>query len=88
MADRGSFHLGYALDPKTGKAGSDRVVMGSSDLTKTVVLGGFDPYFGTMFVLLVLFRPDGIAGGFKLIVERRKARSATSDALSSAPRSG
>ncbi len=45
-------------------------------------------YFGTMFVLLVLFRPEGIAGGFKLLVERWKARGATPDTLSSAPRSG
>ena len=44
-------------------------------------------YFGTMFVLLVLFRPEGIAGAFKLLVERWKARSAT-PSLSSAPRSG
>jgi len=44
-------------------------------------------YFGTMFVLLVLFRPDGIAGAFKLLVERWKARGAT-PSLSSAPRSG
>jgi len=45
-------------------------------------------YFGTMFVLLVLFRPEGIAGGFKLLVERWKARSATPEAISSMPRSG
>lgn len=45
-------------------------------------------YFGTMFVLLVLFRPDGIAGGFKLLMGRWKARGVTSDALSTAPRSG
>ncbi len=44
-------------------------------------------YFGTMFVLLVLFRPEGIAGAFKLLVERWKVRSAT-PSLSSAPRSG
>jgi branched-chain amino acid transport system permease protein len=45
-------------------------------------------YFGTMFVLLVLFRPEGIAGGFKLLIERWKARRATTETLSSAPRSG
>jgi branched-chain amino acid transport system permease protein len=45
-------------------------------------------YFGTMFVLLVLFRPEGIAGGAKLLIERWKARSAAPDVLSSAPRSG
>ena len=26
MADRGSFHLGYAIDPATGKPGADEVV--------------------------------------------------------------
>jgi hypothetical protein len=31
MADRGSFHIGYAIDPATGKAGADEVVIGSSD---------------------------------------------------------
>ncbi len=45
-------------------------------------------YFGTMFVLLVLFRPEGIAGGFKLLMERWRSRSAPAEALSSAPRSG
>ncbi len=45
-------------------------------------------YFGTMFVLLVLFRPEGIAGGFKLLVERRKSRTVTPDAANPATRSG
>ncbi len=45
-------------------------------------------YFGTMFVVLVLFRPEGIAGGFRLLIERWRSRSATPEALSSAPRSG
>ena len=40
MADRGSFHLGFALDPKTGEPGSDRVVLGSSDLTTHGVVVG------------------------------------------------
>ena len=40
MADRGSFHLGFALDPATGKPGSDRVVIGSSDLTTHGVVVG------------------------------------------------
>jgi branched-chain amino acid transport system permease protein len=43
-------------------------------------------YFGSMFVLLVLFRPEGIAGAYKLAIERRKARGAP--ALSSASRGG
>jgi len=45
-------------------------------------------YFGTMFVLLVLFRPEGIAGGAKLIVERWKSRRATPEAASPVPGSG
>ena len=40
MADRGSFHVGFALDPKTGKPGADRVVIGSSDLTTHGVVVG------------------------------------------------
>jgi hypothetical protein len=45
-------------------------------------------YFGTMFVLLVLFRPEGIAGGAKLMVECWKARRATPEAASPMPGSG
>lgn len=45
-------------------------------------------YFGTMFVLLVLFRPEGIAGAAKQLAERWKARRATASALPSATRSG
>jgi branched-chain amino acid transport system permease protein len=45
-------------------------------------------YFGTMFVLLVLFRPEGIAGAAKLIAERWRNRSATPAVLSSETRSG
>ena len=44
-------------------------------------------YFGTMFVLLVLFRPEGIAGGAKMLKERWKTRR-TPESLSSVPRSG
>ena len=40
MADRGSFHLGYSIDPKTGKAGADKVVVGSGDLTTHGVVVG------------------------------------------------
>ncbi|MBA2295388.1 MAG: DUF87 domain-containing protein [Actinobacteria bacterium] len=40
MADRGSFHLGFAIDPETGKPGADRVVIGSSDLTTHGVVVG------------------------------------------------
>jgi branched-chain amino acid transport system permease protein len=44
-------------------------------------------YFGAMFVLLVLFRPEGIAGAYKLALERWRARGASSGALGSASRS-
>jgi hypothetical protein len=40
MPDRGSFHIGYAIDPKTGQAGTDEVVVGSSDLTTHGVVTG------------------------------------------------
>jgi hypothetical protein len=40
MADRGSFHLGRAIDPKTGEPGADEVVIGSSDLTTHGVIVG------------------------------------------------
>lgn len=45
-------------------------------------------YFGTMFVLLVLFRPEGLAGAAKQLAERWRARRAAPNALSSATRSG
>ena len=40
MADRGSFHLGFALDPTTGKPGATGVVVGSSELTTHGVVVG------------------------------------------------
>jgi hypothetical protein len=40
VADRGSFHLGNAIDPATGKPGADKVVVGSSDLTTHGVVVG------------------------------------------------
>jgi uncharacterized protein DUF87 len=40
MADRGSFHLGRAIDPTTGEPGTDEVVVGSSDLTTHGVVVG------------------------------------------------
>ncbi|HET9241898.1 MAG TPA: DUF87 domain-containing protein, partial [Gaiella sp.] len=40
MADRGSFQLGFAIDPSTGQPGADRVVVGSSDLTTHGVVVG------------------------------------------------
>ena len=44
-------------------------------------------WFGPMFVLLVLFKPEGIAGGAKMLKERWKTRR-TPESLSSVPRSG
>jgi branched-chain amino acid transport system permease protein len=43
-------------------------------------------YFGAMFVMLVLFRPEGIAGAFKLAVERYKAQGAPARAINALPR--
>jgi hypothetical protein len=40
MADRGSFWIGSELDPKTGKPGPNRVVIGSADLTTHGVVVG------------------------------------------------
>ncbi|HEX3291186.1 MAG TPA: DUF87 domain-containing protein [Gaiella sp.] len=40
MADRGSFHIGYEIDPATGKPGATEVVVGSSDLTTHGVVVG------------------------------------------------
>ncbi len=40
MADRGSFHIGFEIDPETGKPGSNEVVVGSSDLTTHGVIVG------------------------------------------------
>ncbi len=44
-------------------------------------------YFGTMFVLLVLFRPEGIAGAVKLILERWKPSSSRTATTSPEARS-
>ncbi len=40
MADRGSFHIGFEIDSKTGKPGTAEVVVGSSDLTTHGVVVG------------------------------------------------
>jgi branched-chain amino acid transport system permease protein len=45
-------------------------------------------YFGTMFVLLVLFRPEGIAGAARIFIDRWRARGAADQSLSSQARSG
>ena len=38
-------------------------------------------YFGLMFVILVLFRPEGIAGMVKSLIERRRPRAERGSAL-------
>jgi branched-chain amino acid transport system permease protein len=45
-------------------------------------------YFGTMFVLLVLFQPEGIAGAARMLKERWKRRTTAPARLSSAQGSG
>jgi hypothetical protein len=40
VADRGEFHLGKLIDPKTGQPGSEDLVVGSSDLTTHGVIVG------------------------------------------------
>jgi branched-chain amino acid transport system permease protein len=45
-------------------------------------------YFGTMFVLLVLFRPEGIAGAARIFIDRWRARGTADQSLSSQARSG
>ena len=40
MADRGEFFLGTPVDASTGQAGSERVTIGSSDLTTHGVVVG------------------------------------------------
>ena len=40
MAERGSFHVGNAIDPATGRPGAERVVLGASDLTTHGVVVG------------------------------------------------
>ena len=40
MSDRGSFHIGFEIDPATGKPGAEEVVVGSSDLTTHGVVVG------------------------------------------------
>jgi hypothetical protein len=40
MADRGSFHIGFEIDPATGKPGTNEIVIRSSDLTTHGVVVG------------------------------------------------
>ena len=68
MADRGSFHLGNAIDPATGKPGADRVVVGSSDLTTHGVVVGMTGS-GKTGLAIVLIEEALLAGIPVLILD-------------------
>ena len=68
MADRGSFHLGFAIDPSTGQPGADRVVVGSSDLTTHGVVVGMTGS-GKTGLAVVLIEEALLAGIPVLIVD-------------------
>jgi len=68
MADRGSFHIGYAIDPATGKAGSDEVVLGSSDLTTHGVVTGMTGS-GKTGLAVVLLEEARLAGIPTLVLD-------------------
>jgi hypothetical protein len=68
MADRGSFHIGYALDPATGKASSDEVVIGSSDLTTHGVVTGMTGS-GKTGLAVVLLEEARLAGIPTLVLD-------------------
>jgi hypothetical protein len=68
MADRGSFHLGNAIDPTTGKPGADRVVVGSSDLTTHGVVVGMTGS-GKTGLAIVLIEEALLAGIPVLILD-------------------
>jgi hypothetical protein len=66
MADRGSFHLGYAIDPKTGQPGADRVVLGSSDLTTHGVIVGMTGSGKTGLAVVLL--EEALLSGIPVLV--------------------
>ncbi len=68
MADRGSFHIGYVIDPATGKAGSDEVVIGSSDLTTHGVVTGMTGS-GKTGLAVVLLEEARLAGIPTLVLD-------------------
>ncbi|HEX6725010.1 MAG TPA: DUF87 domain-containing protein [Gaiella sp.] len=68
MADRGSFHVGYAIDPSTGKAGADEVVIGSSDLTTHGVVTGMTGS-GKTGLAVVLLEEARLAGIPTLVLD-------------------
>jgi hypothetical protein len=68
MADRGSFHIGYAIDPATGKASADEVVIGSSDLTTHGVVTGMTGS-GKTGLAVVLLEEARLAGIPTLVLD-------------------
>jgi hypothetical protein len=66
MADRGSFHLGFAIDPATGKASTDRVVVGSSDLTTHGVVVGMTGSGKTGLAVVLL--EEALLAGIPVLV--------------------
>ena len=68
MADRGSFRIGYVIDPATGKAGSDEVVIGSSDLTTHGVVTGMTGS-GKTGLAVVLLEEARLAGIPTLVLD-------------------
>ncbi len=68
MADRGAFHIGYAIDPATGKAGADEVVIGSSDLTTHGVVTGMTGS-GKTGLAVVLLEEARLAGIPTLVLD-------------------
>ena len=68
MADRGTFHIGYAIDPATGKPGADEVVVGSSDLTTHGVVTGMTGS-GKTGLAVVLLEEARLAGIPTLVLD-------------------
>jgi Helicase HerA, central domain len=68
MADRGSFHLGNAIDPAAGKQGTDKLVVGSSDLTTHGVVVGMTGS-GKTGLAIVLIEEALLAGIPVLILD-------------------
>jgi hypothetical protein len=68
MADRGSFHLGKAIDPKTTEPGADEVVVGSSELTTHGVIVGMTGS-GKTGLAVVLLEEARLAGIPTLVLD-------------------
>jgi hypothetical protein len=68
MADRGSFHLGRAIDPKTPEPGADEVVVGSSELTTHGVIVGMTGS-GKTGLAVVLLEEARLAGIPTLVLD-------------------